>query len=72
MRFQHPIKFGKVQRPESTDEHVAFFESIDVNFVNTLHAHEVIQNKTLSSQINQCIMETTIGDFFFIWMMLTV
>lgn len=65
MRSQHPIMFDEYQRLESTDERVAFLESINDPFVNTLHAHEVNREKTPRFQFNQSIVEIIIGDMFF-------
>ncbi|KAI8896752.1 hypothetical protein BC833DRAFT_621868 [Globomyces pollinis-pini] len=65
MRSQHHSKWSEYQLLNSIEERVAFFKSTEVPFVNTLHAHLVDNEPTLTVWINKTIVETIIGDMFF-------
>ncbi|KAH9255905.1 hypothetical protein BASA81_006083 [Batrachochytrium salamandrivorans] len=65
MRSQHASKWSEYQLLNSIDDRLAFFESIKVPFVNTLHAHFGNEEAGLRFWINKPIVETIIGEMFF-------
>lgn len=65
MHSQHASKQNEYQLLNSTDDLLAFFQSIKVTYMNTLHAHFVNEGDGLCFWINKSIVETIIGDMFF-------
>ena len=65
MRSQHASKWTEYQLLNSIDDRLAFFESMEVPFVNTLHAHFGNEGAALRFWINKPIVETILGEMFF-------